>query len=211
VPVTAAGGLVTSVTDPMGRKWTYAYNGAGDLISATTRLASNPTRPQRTRVRTPTALDPPATPLQANDLLTIASPNAQPNGPDAGDDTVDVYNGAGRLTAQTDPWATRPPSPTAPAQRPATRIDSATGNGVVTVTDPDGNKKVYTYDQGTLASEATASTKTGIPLRPPLRTAPVHKPQQPPPLSAPGWAMKAAAGMLRPSPPARRAKPGRRQ
>ena len=35
-------------------------------------------------------------------------------------------------------------------------MNAATGTGLVTVTDPDGNKTVYNYVQGTLAAQRTA-------------------------------------------------------
>ena len=88
-------------------------------------------------------------PLLANDLLTITSPNAQPGGPDAGDATVNVYNAAGP--------GHLPDRPHGLADHlhyydPPLHCNPATGTGIVTVTDPDGNTTVYDYDQGTLAA-----------------------------------------------------------
>ena len=94
-------------------------------------------------------------PLLANDLLTITSPNAQPGGPDAGDSTVNVYDSLGRVTTQTDPMGFR-------TIFNYTSFNPATGNGTITITDPDGNTTVDDYVQGTLAAESkwTGSTLT---------------------------------------------------
>jgi RHS repeat-associated protein len=43
-------------------------------------------------------------------------------------------------------------------------MDSATGNGFVTVTDPDGNNTVYDYDQGTLAAQSGWTGAVGATL-----------------------------------------------
>ena len=139
-----ANGLVTSVTDPLGRRWTYAYTGQ-DLTSVTDPM---------THVTTYT-YGPGSTgnPALANDLLTITSPNAQPGGPDAGAATVNVYNTAGQVTTQTDPMGFK-------TTFNYTGLNASTGNGTVAVTGPDGNTTVYDYTQGTLAaqSEWTGST-----------------------------------------------------
>jgi YD repeat-containing protein len=141
-----ASGLVTSVTDPMGRTWTYAYTGA-DLTSVTDPLSSKTTY---TYGQGSTG-----NPLQANDLLTITSPNAQPGGPDTGDATVNVYNGSGQVTSQTDPMGHT-------TTFSYTGMNAATGTGTVTVADPDGNTTVYDYTQGALAATSywTGTTLT---------------------------------------------------
>ena len=61
-----AGGLVTSVTDPMGRTWAYGYTG-GDLTSVTDPLGGKTTYAFGEGVT--------GNPLLANDLLTVTSPN----------------------------------------------------------------------------------------------------------------------------------------
>jgi uncharacterized protein RhaS with RHS repeats len=95
-------GRVTSVTDPLARRWTYAYTGP-DLASVTFPASAG------SRVTSYTyGAGTNTNPLLANDLLTITGPNAQPGGPDAGDDTANAYDNYGRVTSQTDPagWTT---------------------------------------------------------------------------------------------------------
>ena len=148
-----ASGLITTVTDPMGREWTYAYNAAGDLTSATDPM---------TNVTSYTYGAGSNGPGQANDLLTITAPNGQPGGPDAGDDTVNVYNAAGQVTRQTDPMGNVTTFSYCVSATSGDCMNPATGSGYVTVTDPDGNKTVYDYTQGTLAaqSDLTGTTVT---------------------------------------------------
>ena len=132
-------GLVTSVTDPLGRQWAYAYTGS-DLTSVTDPL---------THVTTYTyGAGSTGNPLLAHDLLTMTSPNAQPGGPDAGHSTVNVYNAAGQVTTQTDPMGFA-------TTFNYTGLDVPTGSGVVRVTDPDGNTTVYDYTQGALTAQST--------------------------------------------------------
>jgi RHS repeat-associated protein len=155
-------GQITSVTDPMNRTWTYTYAGTApnvDLQSVTGPAPDGSTPGSTTSYQYGDnsgglALNP----LLANDLISITSPNAQSGGPDAGDATHIVYNPAGQVTNVTDPmgWKTII-SYCAPA--PGDCLNSATGTGLVTVTDPDGNQTVYDYDQGTLAAQS-AWTKT---------------------------------------------------
>jgi YD repeat-containing protein len=141
-----ANGLVTSVTDPMGRAWAYGYTGA-DLTSVT-----DPMGHLTTYTYGP---GPAGGPLQANDLLTITAPDAQPGGPDAGHATVNVYDAAGRVTSQAGPAGFTTTFGYA-------GLDVSTGSGVVRVTDPDGNATVYDYTQGVLAAESqwTGTTLT---------------------------------------------------
>jgi RHS repeat-associated protein len=147
-------GLVTSVTDPMGRQWVYAYNSASQLTSATdpmTNVTSYTYGPGST-----------GNPLLANDLLTITSPNAQPGGPDAGDATVNKYDSSGRVTSQTDPMGFTTTFNYCVNAATGDCMNPATGNGYVTVADPDGNTTVYDYRQGTLAAKSiwTGTTLT---------------------------------------------------
>lgn len=148
-----SGGLVTSVTDPLGREWTYAYNSASDLISAT-----DPMGGVTSYTYGPGSQ---GGPLQANDLLTITSPNAQPGGPDAGDQTVNGYDAAGRVIAQTDPAGQKTTFNYCVNAAAGDCLNAATGNGFVSVTDPDSNTTVYDYEQGTLAAEADWTGATG--------------------------------------------------
>jgi RHS repeat-associated protein len=141
-----ASGLVTSVTDPLGRQWTYGYTGS-DLTSATDPLGNKTTYTYGTGAT--------GNPALASDLLTITSPNAQPGGPDAGDSTINTYNPAGQVTTQTDPAGYT-------TTFDYSGMNPATGNGTVRVNDPDGNTAVYDYTQGALAatSKFTGTTLT---------------------------------------------------
>jgi RHS repeat-associated protein len=152
-------GMVTTVTDPMGRQWTYAYNSADDLTSATDPMGNV----------TSYTYGPGANgPLQANDLLTITDPNAQPgytgSDADSGADTINVYNSANQVTSQTDPMGNVTSFNYCVNATAGDCMNPATGNGLVTVTDPDGNDTVYSYDQGTLAAEADWTGATGAAL-----------------------------------------------
>jgi trimeric autotransporter adhesin len=146
-------GQVTSVTDPMNRTWTYAYNTAGQLTSATD--------PMTIKTSYTYGQGSTGNPLLASDLLTITGPNAQPGGPDAGDNTVNVYNAAGQVTQQTDPMGWTTTFSYCASAASGDCLNAATGTGLVSVTDPDGNTTVYDYQQGTLAAQ-TDMTSTSI-------------------------------------------------
>jgi RHS repeat-associated protein len=139
-------GLVTSVTDPMGREWQYSYTNS-DLTSATDPMGNTTSYTYGAGST--------GSPQLANDLLTITKPNAQPSGPDAGHATVNVYGTSGRVTSQTDPMGFK-------TTLDYTGLDTSTGTGVVRVGDPDGNTTVYGYAQGAQISQAdwTGTTLT---------------------------------------------------
>lgn len=133
-------GRVTSVTDPLGRSWTYVYCAppsstcsSGDLVSVTD---------PRTKTISYTYDQGNTSTSLVHDLLTVTKPNGQPGGPDAGDALVNVYNSSGLVTAQTDPAGNR------------TTFDyshlNSSGDGYTLVTDPDGNKTQYAYSDGVL-------------------------------------------------------------
>jgi RHS repeat-associated protein len=148
-------GQVTSVTDPMNRTWTYGYTGS-DLTSVTDPMTNKTSYSYGIGTGN-------TSPLLANDLLTITKPNAQSGGPDAGDSTAIAYSNAGQVTAQTDPMGWNTTFSYCVNAATGNCMNSATGTGFVTVTDPDGNQTVYDYDQGTLAARS-AWTKSGSSL-----------------------------------------------
>ena len=153
---TADTGEITSVTDPMNRTWTYGYTGS-DLTSVTDPIGNETTYAYGAGTT--------GNPLLANDLLTITKPNAQSGGPDAGDSTVIAYNSVGQVTSVTDAMGWMTSLGYCVNATAGDCMDSATGTGLVTVTDPDGNKTVYEYDQGTLAAQsAWTDTTSGLTL-----------------------------------------------
>jgi RHS repeat-associated protein len=151
-----ASGQVTSITDPMGRRWTYGYSG-DDLSSASDPMGNTTTYTYNTTN---------SNPLLDADLLTITGPNAQPgySGPDAdlGADTVNVYNPVGQVTQQTDPMGNITTFNYCPVSAPDGCLNAATGDGLVEV-DTNGSSTINYYDQGVLAATAdwTGSVSTG--------------------------------------------------
>ena len=119
------------VPTPSAASGPTRYNSAGELTSA-----NRPDEPRSPATRYGAGST--GNPLLANDLLTITSPNAQPGGPDAGDSTVNVYDSLGRVTTQTDPMGFQ-------TIFNYTSFNPATGNGTITITDPDGNTTVDDY------------------------------------------------------------------
>ena len=139
--------VVTSVTDPLGRRWAYAYTGF-DLTSVTDPIGTSGNNPAAHTASYTYGVGSTGNPLNANDLLTITSPNGQPGGPNAGAHTTVIYNASGQVTSQTDPMGFQ-------TTYDWSAFNPSTGNGAITVHDPDGNKTVYDYSQGTLAAHAT--------------------------------------------------------
>ena len=131
-------GTITSVTDPLGRRTTYAYS-SGNLTSVTDPL-SHVTSYSYDSSNSNTDLH--------HDLLTVTDPNAQSGGPDAGDVTTNTYNSSGQVTSQTDPMGRV-------TSFDFSGIDPATLTGVVVVTDPDDNETAYTYNEGTMVEKIT--------------------------------------------------------
>ncbi len=140
-----AAGRTTSAADPMGRKWTYAYNSADQLTSATDPMGNVTSYTYGSGTT--------GSPELVNDLLTITSPNAQSGGPDAGKDQVNVYDSTGRVTSQTDPMGNTTTFNYCVDSADGDCLNTATGTGPVTVTDPDGNQTVEYYEQGLQSSE----------------------------------------------------------
>jgi RHS repeat-associated protein/uncharacterized repeat protein (TIGR02059 family) len=135
-------GRVTTVTDPLARRWLYGYCSppsstcsSGDLVSVTD---------PRGKVTTYTYDQGNSNTNLAHDLLTVTKPNGQPGGPDAGDALVNVYNSSGQVTSQTDPAGNQ------------TTFDysnlNSSGTGSTRVTDPNGNQTQYTYNNRILVS-----------------------------------------------------------
>ena len=146
-------GLVTSVTDPLANRWTYAYTGS-QLTTVTDPMANVTTYTYGAGST--------GNPQLTSDLLTITSPNGQPGGSAAGKKTVNIYDTQGRVTSQTDPMGFQTTFSYCASAAAGNCMNPATGTGLVTVTDPDGNKTVYDYQQAALAatSNFTGSTLT---------------------------------------------------
>jgi RHS repeat-associated protein len=155
---TGDAGQITSVTDPMNRTWAYGYT-SSDLTSVTDPMSNKITYSYGAGSNGP---------LQANDLLTITAPDAQSgySGPDAdpGADTVNVYNSANQVTQQTSPMGAKTTFSYCANAAAGDCMNAATGSGIVTVTDPDGNVTAYDYDQGTLAAASRWTGAVGTTL-----------------------------------------------
>jgi RHS repeat-associated protein len=132
-------GAVTTVTDPLGRRTTYAYS-SGDLVSVTDPLS---------HVTSYTYDSENDNADLQHDLLTVKDPNEQSGGPDAGTDLANTYNAAGQVTSQTDAMGRV-------TSYDYSDIDPTTLNGTVVVTDPDGFKTAYAFNEGALVEKTTA-------------------------------------------------------
>jgi RHS repeat-associated protein len=133
-------GFVTSVTDPLARRWLYAYCSppsstcsSGDLVQVTD---------PRGKVTTYTYDEGNSNSSLTHDLLTVTRPNGQPGAVDAGDKLVNVYNSSGLVTSQTDPAGNQ-------TTFDYSHLDSS-GTGYTLVTDPDGNQTQYRYNNHVL-------------------------------------------------------------
>jgi RHS repeat-associated protein len=146
-----AGGQVTSV-NRLSRRWAYAYNSASQLTSVTDPLGNVTSYTYGAGSA--------GNPQLSSDLLTMTSPNGQPGGPDAGKATVNVYDSLGRVISQTDPMGYQTTFNYCASAAAGNCMNPATGTGLVTVTGPDGNKTVYSYQQGTLAATSVFTGTT---------------------------------------------------
>jgi RHS repeat-associated protein len=146
-----ATGQITSVTDPLGRQWTYTYTGCTASAPAQCMLASATDPRGNTTTYAYDSANP--DPLLDADLTAISSPNAQPGGPDVGDDTAVTYNPAGQVTTSTDPMGQATTFSYCAGTGSTGCLSQATGDGYVTVTDPDHNTTIYGYTDGTLTSQ----------------------------------------------------------
>jgi RHS repeat-associated protein len=137
-------GQVTSVTDPLGNTWAYAYCSppsstcaSGDLVSVIDPL---------NHVTSYTYDEGNSNASLVHDLLTITNPNGQTGGLDAGAHLANVYNTTGQVTSQTGAAGNQTTSD-------YSGQNLATGTGDTVVTDPDGNKIKYVYTTGALTSK----------------------------------------------------------
>jgi RHS repeat-associated protein len=128
-----ASSLVTSVTDPLGNKWAYAYT-SGNLTSVTDPMSRVTSYSYDTTNSNPTLV---------HDLLTLTAPNGQTGGSHAGAKLTNAYNGSGMVTSQVDPQ-----SRTTTINYGA--MNTGTGNGDTVVTDPDGNQNEHLFSTGIL-------------------------------------------------------------
>ena len=135
-------GDVTSITDPDGHAWTYAYDTDGNKISAT-----SPTGDQTTYTDTCTRTNAQGCYSGIGWLYTSVAPKGNVTGADPESyQTTYVYNGLGEPTAITDARG-----------KTSSSVYDAAGN-LIQSTDPDGNQTSYVYDAD---NELTQTTQPG--------------------------------------------------
>ena len=139
--------LITSVTDPMGRTWSYGYT--GDDLTSVTDPMNNVTSYGYDTANT--------NPLLTSDITAITRPNGQSGGPDAGAHTAIAWNTLGQVTSVTDPMGHK-------TSYNLTGFNPSTGTGFITVTDADGNATAYYYTLGTLAAKSVWNGAVGSTL-----------------------------------------------
>jgi RHS repeat-associated protein len=137
-------GLVDAVTDPLGHQYDYTHTGS-DLTKFTDPMGN---------ITTYTYDSGNANPMLAHDMLSITGPNAQPGGPDAGDATVNHYDSLGRVTSQTDPMGHTTTFNYCVSALTGNCMNTSTGTGYTTVTDPDGNTTIDAYNAGSLTAQS---------------------------------------------------------
>jgi RHS repeat-associated protein len=126
-----SGGHITSVTDPLGRKVEYAYDGAGDL----------------TEVHDVAGGDTHFTYDASHRMLTARTPDQAPGVAGSSGKTVtNVYDDQGRVAEQTDQLGRK--TTFAYAGEPL-----GDAGGTTTITDPEGHVTVQSYRYGELLSE----------------------------------------------------------
>jgi RHS repeat-associated protein len=136
-------GMITSMTDPLGRRTTYAYS-TGNLISVTDPLS---------RVTSYTYDGSNSNSDLRHDLLSVVDPNEQSGGPDVGTSLTNTYNSSGQVSSQSDPMGQV-------TSYDFSDMTASTLTGTVIKTDPDNNETAYTFFDGTLTGTTTANGTT---------------------------------------------------
>ncbi|MGA2805312.1 MAG: hypothetical protein ABSF89_13135 [Acidimicrobiales bacterium] len=138
------GGLVTSVTDTMGRTWTYGYDANANLTSVTDPLG---------RVTSYTYDTTNSNADLRHDMLTVTKPNGQPGGPDAGQETTNVYDSSGRDVTPIDATGHE-------ATFDYSGMNPSNGDGTVVVTDANGNQDTYDFTGNVLTQKTVGASTT---------------------------------------------------
>ena len=133
-------GEITSVTDPLGRSYNYAYDPTYHNLTSVTDPRGEVTSYIYDTSNSNANL--------RHDLTEVVSPNAETGGPDAGDDLVTTYDSVGRVLTQTDPMGHE-------TQFNYTSMAGPGGNGdgTVVVTDPDGFETAYQFNANVLVDK----------------------------------------------------------